>query len=66
MSGVVNIELPNNFDTFSPEIQENILSYIDTLNPVELKAYHIAKSHLGTSFNILRSNGYVEWMKSNN
>jgi len=24
----------------------------------------IAKDHLGTSFNILRSTGYIEWLKN--
>ncbi len=26
-------------------------------------AYQIAYSHLGTSFNIVRSNGFKEWQK---
>jgi hypothetical protein len=60
---IINIELPDEFDSYTPEIQESIMSYIDTLNPIELKAYHIAKSHLGTSFDILRSNGYADWIK---
>ena len=38
--------------------------YLEQLSPQERKAYDIAKSHLGTSFNILRSNGYKSWIKS--
>ena len=37
--------------------------YLEQLNDIQKKAHDIAKSHLGTSYNILRSNGYIEWMK---
>jgi len=37
--------------------------YIAQLNDMQRKAYEIAKSHLGTSFNIKRSNGFIEWLK---
>ena len=37
--------------------------YLEQLTPQERKAHDIAKSHLGTSFNILRSNGYKSWIK---
>jgi len=30
----------------------------------EKKAYEIAVHHLGTSFNIYRSNGFISWKKS--
>ena len=36
--------------------------YLTQLTPQEIKAHNIAKSHLGTSFDILRSNGYKVWM----
>ena len=39
--------------------------YIQQLTPLQLKALNIAISHLGTSFNIFKSNGYIEWKKSN-
>ena len=37
--------------------------YLEQLSPQERKAHDIAKSHLGTSFDIVRSNGYKSWMK---
>ncbi len=37
--------------------------YLNQLTPQEIKAHNIAKSHLGTSFDILRSNGYKAWIK---
>ena len=37
--------------------------YIAQLDDMQRKAMEIAKSHLGTSFNIRRSNGFIEWLK---
>ena len=36
--------------------------YISQLTEVEKIAYEIAKEHLGSSFNIKRSNGFKEWL----
>ncbi len=40
--------------------------YVASLNAKELKAYHIAKSHLGMSFDLVKSNGFIEFMESKN
>jgi hypothetical protein len=40
-----------------------IEEYISQLTEVEKIAYEIAKEHLGSSFNIKRSNGFKEWLK---
>lgn len=32
-------------------------------NPMEQKAMIIAKDHLGSSFDLIRSNGFQAWMK---
>ena len=37
--------------------------YIKHFTELEKKAYSIAHQHLGTSFNIQKSNGYVAWQK---
>ena len=37
--------------------------YINSLNPKEKKAYLIAKSHLGSSFDLSKSNGYISFVK---
>ena len=60
----LDIPIPENVYRYSEEIQENIYSYLSQLNPTQKKAYLIAKNHLGTSFHILRSTGYVEWLKT--
>lgn len=36
--------------------------YISQMSQFELSAYRIAKSHLGTSFNLKKSNGYLKWI----
>jgi hypothetical protein len=37
--------------------------YIESLSEKELKAYHIAKSHLGSSFSLEKSKGFIDWKK---
>jgi hypothetical protein len=37
--------------------------YLYEMNDIQRKAYHIARDHLGTSFNVAKSNGFKEWKK---
>ena len=37
-------------------------AYISQMSPFELSAYRIAKSHLGTSFSLKKSNGFLKWI----
>lgn len=62
----VNIEhlLPSHFNSYSPDIKSSLKEYINQLSDVEKKACMIAKEHLGSSFNIIKSNGYNDWLKS--
>lgn len=53
--------LPGN----NEEEQENILKYLEQLGEKEKKTCQIAKDHLGSSFNILKSIGYIEWKSKN-
>jgi len=39
--------------------------YLDTLSKKEYASYLIAKSHLGTSFQLEKSNGYIQWKNMN-
>jgi len=43
-------------------LAENIAKYLNQLSPIEIKAYNIAKNHLGSSFNIAKSNGFIAWL----
>jgi hypothetical protein len=56
--------LPSNFEKYSPDTQQSVLDYITQLSAIEKKACFIARNHLGSSFNILKSNGYNDWNKS--
>lgn len=45
-------------------IEELIQQYISSMSKEEKQTMEIAKSHLGTSFNIKRSIGYLNWKAS--
>jgi len=57
----LNLPIPNNVLTLTIDKQEEMYNYLSQLNDPQKKAYIIAQNHLGTSFNVLRSNGYKEW-----
>jgi hypothetical protein len=44
-------------------LQDLIDEYLHSLDEMELIAYNIAKSHLGTLFSVEKSNHYLEWFK---
>ena len=48
MSGeyVNGCELPSNFYKLNFKTQFNITDYLDQLDPIEVRAYRIAKEHL--------------------
>ena len=48
-----------------PYSQEIIDKYLETLNDIEKIALQIAKEDLGTSFNIEKSIGFLNWKKKN-
>jgi hypothetical protein len=41
----------------------NIPLYVKSMTEKELKAYHIAKDHLGDSFQLEKSIGFLDWLK---
>ena len=41
--------------------QQEISNYISSLTDQEKQTLEIAKSHLGTSFNIMKSIGFLNW-----
>lgn len=59
----LGLELPNNFENYDANTQELIVNYLKQLDTIERRAYAIGKSHLGSSFNILKSNGFADWKK---
>ena len=61
----LGLELPNNFEKHEHVVQESLVKYLKHLDSIERQAYTIGKQHLGSSFNLLKSNGYVDWKKNN-
>ena len=57
----LDLPIPNIVYTFTEEKQQEIHNYLSQLDDHQKKAYKIAYDHLGTSFNIFRSNGYKDW-----
>ena len=58
------LPLPNNFVNYDIELQSSVIEYITQLSDIEKKAYKIAQIHLGSSSNVVKSNGYNTWLKS--
>ena len=48
-----------------PYTQQDIDKYVASLNELEKKAYEIAKTDLGSSFDIEKSIGFLKWIKKN-
>jgi hypothetical protein len=61
---IESISETDNFNHYSIEIRDSILKYLKQLDDKQLTAYFIAKEHLGTSFDIVKSIGYIEWKKN--
>jgi hypothetical protein len=45
------------------DIQKLTELYVKSLSEKEYKAYSIAKSHLGSSFSLEKSVGFLKWKK---
>ena len=48
----------------SPEELQQIQQYLLSLNEKEENAYRIANEHLGSSFSLEKSNGFLQWLKT--
>ncbi len=60
----LNIKLPELIKTQTIEEQREIFDYLSSMDDHHKKAYEIALNHLGSSFNIYRSNGFKEWKQT--
>ena len=52
------------WDSTCIDEERSVQLYLETLSEKELRAYAIAKAHLGTSFQLEKSNGYLKWKNS--
>ena len=62
----IGLELPSSFEKYGTEVQDAVVKYLKQLDKIERQAYTIGKAHLGSSFNIIKSNGFVNWKKNTN
>ena len=51
-----------NIIMYSKEVVDR---YIGSLTDIQKKAYEIAKEHLGSSFDITKSIGFLKWIEKN-
>ena len=61
---ISELPLPIHFENYDDDTQASIIEYISHLSEIEKKAYKIAYNHLGSSFNVVKSNGYNDWLKT--
>jgi predicted deacetylase len=58
---LLNVPLPEIVKQYPLEKQEEIYDYLKEMDEHHKQAYLIAYNHLGSSFNIYKSNGFKEW-----
>lgn len=58
-----NIKINDNINNYNEDLKNEIYEYLNSFNEINIKAYNIASNHLGSSFNIVKSNGFIEWKK---
>lgn len=58
------LPMPLIYSTYSQSQKDQIHAYLSQFNETEKKAYRIAVDHLGTSYNVLKSNGFQAWLKN--
>ena len=55
----------NNNMEYKDEITELMMRYIESMNDKERVAYEIAKDHLQSSFDLVKSIGYKKFVEKN-
>lgn len=58
----LNMKISSLIKTYSIDKQQQIFEYLSEMDIYDRKAYDIAYEHLGTSFNIARTNGFKKWL----
>jgi hypothetical protein len=57
----LNIPIHEDIYSYTNDKQKEIYNYLCQLDEQQKKAYVIAFNHLGSSFNIYKSNGFKSW-----
>lgn len=58
----LGLKLPIRFESYNKDLQILIVAYLQQLSDIDKKAYKIGQEHLGTSFNLIKSNGFSNWV----
>ena len=53
----------NNNNNNMDQQQQHIQTYYEQLTPFERQTCDIAREHLGSSFDLARSNGFLRWLE---
>jgi predicted nucleic acid-binding protein len=62
---ILQLPISDNLEKlYSEEQKKEIIEYLSEMTEDEKIAYKIAFQHLGTSFNVYRSNGFINWKKN--
>ena len=61
MNSIISMKSENKMSPPENQNQQEISNYISSLTVQEKQTLEIAKSHLGTSFNISKSIGFLSW-----
>lgn len=56
------VTLPDNITPSHPQYAD-VVAFVKTFSDMDIKAYNVAKDCLGTSFDLVRSNGFEEFLK---
>ena len=62
---LLNLPFPQIIKSYPISNQQEIFEYLQQIEGNDKKAYLIAFHHLGSSFNIYKSNGFKEWKQKN-
>jgi hypothetical protein len=60
----LNLPIPDIIKVSPIETQREIFEYLNDMNEIEKVGYKIAFNHLGSSFDICRSNGLKKWKQA--
>ena len=58
----LNMKISESIKNYPIETRREIHEYLSGLDEIHIKGYDIAYNHLGSSFNIARSNGFKKWL----
>lgn len=57
----LNLNITKYINNYDLKEQLQLFDYLSSLTKIQRQSYNIAYEHLGSSFNIFKSNGYIEW-----